>query len=94
MFERDCTVTEYEADWWDYGYHYGHTYTSGSSSDTNVKHISDIIEDYPDELAKLLHEYGWKADEILSEIFEMDNYNETYGGNSNEISKYIVRKGL
>ena len=94
VFERDCTVTEYESDWWDYGYHYGHTYTSSSSSDPNVKHISDIIEDYPDELAKLLHEYGWKADEILSEIFEMDNYNETYGGNSNEISKYIVRKGL
>ena len=71
MFKRDCTEVEYDRSWLSYGsgYHYGHTYDERSSTNPdNIKHLLEIIEDYPKELSELLNTYGFDAEEILGEI--------------------------
>jgi len=101
VFKRDCTEVEYDRSWLDYGrgYHYGHTYDERSSTNPdNIKHLLEIIEDHPKELSELLNTYGFDAEEILGEIFEYEDeycsYNESYGVDSNKVTKYIQRKGL
>ena len=57
-----------------------------STNPDNIKHLLEIIEDYPKELSELLNTYGFDAEEILGEIFEYEDefcsYNESYGVDS------------